>query len=190
MAVFLLKAKLGLCYVPPACTGVFDDVACPSIFAAWIEDLAARGITGGCGGDNYCPANPVRRDQMAVFLLKTKYGSSYVPPPCDGDFDDVPCPSQLRRLDRAARGGADHRRAAAATTTARSTPTPGARWRCSSLRRSLLPVTIERPKSLSLPGSRAPDSSRSFGSRDPESVGNARVRREASLLVQSRLRMR
>ena len=30
---------------------------------------------------------------MAVFLLKAKHGSGYVPPPCDGDFDDVPCPS-------------------------------------------------------------------------------------------------
>ena len=91
MAVFLLKAKLGLCYTPPPCTGVFDDVLCPSTFAAWIEDLAARGITGGCGGDNYCPTSPVRRDQMAVFLLKTKYGSSHVPPACQGVFDDVPC---------------------------------------------------------------------------------------------------
>jgi hypothetical protein len=91
MAVFLLKAKLGLCYTPPPCAGTFSDVPCTLVFAPWIEDLAARGITGGCGGGNYCPANPVRRDQMAVFLLKTKYGSSYVPPPCDGDFDDVPC---------------------------------------------------------------------------------------------------
>jgi IPT/TIG domain-containing protein/S-layer family protein len=93
MAVFLLKAKLGLCYVPPACTNVFPDVPCTSTFARWIEDLAARGITGGCGGGNYCPGSPVRRDQMAVFLLKTKYGSSYVPPPCEGDFNDVPCSS-------------------------------------------------------------------------------------------------
>ena len=93
MAVFLLKAKLGICYVPPPCAGTFADVPCPSTFAAWIEDLASRGITGGCGGSNYCPANPVRRDQMAVFLLKTKYGSGYAPPPCDGDFTDVPCPS-------------------------------------------------------------------------------------------------
>jgi hypothetical protein len=93
MAVFLLKAKLGLCYVPPPCAGTFADVPCTLVFAPWIEDLAARGITGGCGGNNYCPLNPVRRDQMAVFLLKTKYGSSYVPPPCDGDFLDVACPS-------------------------------------------------------------------------------------------------
>ncbi|MEX0879792.1 MAG: IPT/TIG domain-containing protein [Thermoanaerobaculia bacterium] len=93
MAVFLLKAKYGICYVPPQCTGIFNDVACPSTFADWIEDLANQGITGGCGGNNYCPANPVRRDQMAVFLLKAKYGSSYVPPLCNGDFLDVPCPS-------------------------------------------------------------------------------------------------
>jgi len=95
MAVFLLKGKYGLCYVPPPCTGTFGDVPCPSTFADWIEDLAAQGITGGCGTGVYCPLNPVRRDQMAVFLLKAKHGSGYVPPPCDGDFADVPCPSQF-----------------------------------------------------------------------------------------------
>lgn len=93
MAVFLLKAKFGLCYVPPPCVGTFPDVPCSSNFAPWIEDLAARGITGGCGGGNYCPQNPVRRDQMAVFLLKTKYGSAHVPPACTGVFPDVPCSS-------------------------------------------------------------------------------------------------
>jgi len=93
MAVFLLKAKHGICYVPPACNGDFADVACPSTFADWIEQMAAEGITGGCGGGNFCPANPVRRDQMAVFLLKAEHGSSYVPPPCSGDFLDVACPS-------------------------------------------------------------------------------------------------
>ena len=95
MAVFLLKGKHGLCYVPPACTpGFFDDVACPSTYAAWIEALANEGITGGCGGNNYCPTNPVRRDQMAVFLLKAKYGSTYTPPACapPGVFPDVACP--------------------------------------------------------------------------------------------------
>jgi len=93
MAVFLLKALHGVCYVPPPCTGVFPDVACPSLFADWIEALAAEGITGGCGGGNYCPGTPVRRDQMAAFLLKAAFGPTYVPPPCTGVFDDVPCPS-------------------------------------------------------------------------------------------------
>jgi IPT/TIG domain/S-layer homology domain len=93
MAVFLLKSKYGVCYVPPSCTGVFSDVPCPSGFAPWIEQLAEEGITGGCGGNLYCPTNPVRRDQMAVFLLKAEHGASYVPPPCVGDFTDVPCSS-------------------------------------------------------------------------------------------------
>ncbi len=55
MAVFLLKAEHGLCYVPPPCANAFPDVPCPSIFADWIEALAAEGITTGCGGGNFCP---------------------------------------------------------------------------------------------------------------------------------------
>ena len=93
MAVFLLKARHGLCYSPPTCTGVFPDVACPSTFADWIEALAAEGITGGCGGGNYCPTAPVRRDQMAVFLLKAEHGAGHTPPTCTGVFPDVACPS-------------------------------------------------------------------------------------------------
>ena len=93
MAVFVLKAKHGICYTPPPCTGDFPDVPCSSNFAPWIEQFAAEGITGGCGGGNYCPAATVTRQQMAVFLLKGKYGSNFTPPPCTGAFDDVPCPS-------------------------------------------------------------------------------------------------
>jgi hypothetical protein len=92
MAVFILKAKHGICYTPPPCTGDFPDVPCSSNFAPWIEQLAAEGITGGCGGGNYCPLANVRRDQMAVFMLKGKYGSNFKPPPCTGVFPDVPCP--------------------------------------------------------------------------------------------------
>ncbi len=92
MAVFLLKSEHGSSYVPPACTGIFEDVPCPGPFTDWVEQLSAEGITAGCGGDNYCPNNPVRRDQMAVFLLKTSHGSGFVPPTCTGVFEDVTCP--------------------------------------------------------------------------------------------------
>jgi len=94
MAVFLLKAKLGASYTPPPCTGdVFDDVPCiGGPFDPWIEDLAARGITGGCGANDFCPGAPVTRAQMAPFLLKTDFGASYLPPDCTGTvFADVPC---------------------------------------------------------------------------------------------------
>jgi hypothetical protein len=38
--------------------------------ASFVEALGASGITGGCGGGNFCPNNPVTRGQMAVFLSK------------------------------------------------------------------------------------------------------------------------
>ncbi|MGH9379138.1 MAG: S-layer homology domain-containing protein [Thermoanaerobaculia bacterium] len=73
MAVFLLKAFEGGAYAPPKCLGEFSDVDCPSTFADWIEELAARGITSGCVADPpaYCPASPVTRAQMAAFVSKT-----------------------------------------------------------------------------------------------------------------------
>jgi hypothetical protein len=72
MAVFLLKAEHGPSYTPPACRGIFGDVPCPGGFAVnWIERLSAEGVTGGCGGGNYCPDDPSTRGQMAVFLAKT-----------------------------------------------------------------------------------------------------------------------
>jgi uncharacterized delta-60 repeat protein len=71
MAVFLLRAKHGLGYTPPVATGVFADVPTTHWAAPWIEQLAAEGITAGCGGGNYCPGAPVTRAQMAVFLVRT-----------------------------------------------------------------------------------------------------------------------
>ena len=95
MAVFLLKMKFGAAHVPPPCTGgVFADVPCAGAPSdPWISELAALGITSGCGGNLYCPGDTVTRQQMAVFLLKTLQGSAYVPPACVEQFDDVPCSS-------------------------------------------------------------------------------------------------
>jgi hypothetical protein len=72
MAVFLLTAKHGAGFTPPPATGtVFADVPAGSFAAAWIEAIAAEGITGGCGGGNFCPGTTVTRDQMSVFLSTT-----------------------------------------------------------------------------------------------------------------------
>ena len=92
MAVFLLRGKYGDTYVPPAASGVFQDVPSNYWAAAWIEQLAADGITSGCSitPKLYCPSSSVTRDQMAVFLLGAKYGNAYVPPAASGVFQDVP----------------------------------------------------------------------------------------------------
>lgn len=71
MALFLLRAEHGASYEPPAATGtVFSDVPADHWAAAWIEQLYAEGITGGCGAGTYCPDSPVTRAQMAVFLVR------------------------------------------------------------------------------------------------------------------------
>ena len=71
MAVFLLRAEHGAGYTPAPATGtVFGDVPASDPFAPWIEQLAAEGITGGCGGGNYCPNQAVTRAQMAIFLAR------------------------------------------------------------------------------------------------------------------------
>ena len=91
MAVFLERGMRGSTYVPPPATGVvFNDVGAGDFAAAFIEQLFADGITAGCGNGNYCPAAQVTRDQMAVFLLRAKYGSGYSPPSPTGVFGDVP----------------------------------------------------------------------------------------------------
>jgi hypothetical protein len=54
---------------PPA-TPTFGDVPGSHSFYPFIEALAKSGITGGCGGGNYCPDSPLTRGQMAVFLSK------------------------------------------------------------------------------------------------------------------------
>jgi hypothetical protein len=92
MAVFLLKAEHGPFYVPPVPFGSgFEDVPPGSFAHDWIAQLHLEGITQGCDPTHYCPDAPVRRDEMAVFLLKTEHGSDYVPPACAGIFGDVEC---------------------------------------------------------------------------------------------------
>jgi CSLREA domain-containing protein len=90
MAIFLERGMHGSTYTPPAATGTyFGDVPISYWSAAWIEKLFADGITGGCGGVNYCPENVVTRAQMAIFLLRARHGSGYTPPAATGVFTDV-----------------------------------------------------------------------------------------------------
>jgi subtilisin family serine protease len=98
IAVFLLRANDGASYLPPPATGtVFTDVPASSFAAAWIEQLAARGIAAGCGGGAYCPSDSVTRAQAAVFLLRTKLGIGYTPPAAVGLFSDLPASSGFAR---------------------------------------------------------------------------------------------
>jgi hypothetical protein len=58
-------------YSPPPPVGRFNDVPVDHPAAAWIEQLATEGITRGCDANNYCPAQAVTREQLAVLLTRT-----------------------------------------------------------------------------------------------------------------------
>jgi hypothetical protein len=71
MSVFVLRT-LDPLLDPPACgTPVFSDVPASSPFCRWIEELARRGIVGGCAPGLYCPTASVSRQEMAVFITGT-----------------------------------------------------------------------------------------------------------------------
>ncbi len=89
-AVMLVKAKYGSDYVPPVVASTFADVPSTHWAASFIEKLAADGVTAGCSVGNFCPDGVVSRAQVAVMLVRYKYGSTYTPPAATGVFSDVP----------------------------------------------------------------------------------------------------
>jgi hypothetical protein len=107
MSVFVLVGKEGAGYGPPVCGApVFGDVPASSPFCRWIEELARRGVVSGCGGGNYCPTDPVTREQMSVFLLHV-LDPALSPPACGTPmFGDVPASSPFCRwIEELARRG-------------------------------------------------------------------------------------
>jgi hypothetical protein len=93
MAAFLERAKRGPQY-PFVATGTrFTDVPLTHWAAGYIEQMYADGITVGCATSplRYCPDAYVTRAQMAPFLLKGRYGSTFNPGTASGTlFTDVP----------------------------------------------------------------------------------------------------
>jgi subtilisin family serine protease len=72
MAVFLLSTWHGPGYAPPPCsTSAYTDVPSGSPFCPWIQEMANRGITAGCGGGAFCTETQNTRAQLAVFLATT-----------------------------------------------------------------------------------------------------------------------
>jgi hypothetical protein len=71
----------------------FADVTPAHPFWSFVERVYERGITAGCGGDNYCPSAPTSREQMAVFVLRAD-DPAFVPAACGTPrFSDVPAAS-------------------------------------------------------------------------------------------------
>ena len=90
-AIFLVRSVYGGDNFTASQTPYFTDVPVGSFGFNWIQKLYELGITSGCGNGNFCPDETVTRDQMAVFVVRTRLGGStafgYNPLPF---FLDVP----------------------------------------------------------------------------------------------------
>ena len=77
MAIFIVRAVYnGSDVFPYSQTPYFSDVG-PSDFGfQWIQRMYELGITSGCNSSNFCPNEPVTRAQMAIFLIRARYGSN------------------------------------------------------------------------------------------------------------------
>mgnify|MGYP006279908181 CR=1 FL=1 len=90
MAVFLLKGMNSGGYSPPAPDGShpFNDIA-GHWAEGWMEELYDVGLTSGYPDGSFRPQTQVTRAEMAVFLLRSKYGASYTPPSVEPTFNDT-----------------------------------------------------------------------------------------------------
>jgi extracellular elastinolytic metalloproteinase len=88
MAIFLARA-LGA-YNPQTPTSQrFADTP-PSHFAyVFIEEVARRGIITTCAGGNFCPDQPITREEMAIWIIRA-LGEFNPPVPASQRFNDVP----------------------------------------------------------------------------------------------------
>jgi hypothetical protein len=88
MAAFIIRS-LGDFNPDPPASQRFNDVPPDNPFYAFIEQMAVRGITQGCGGGNYCPTDLVKRQEMAAFIVRA-LGETNPPVPATQRFADVP----------------------------------------------------------------------------------------------------
>jgi len=88
MAAFIIRALGDSNPYTPAAQR-FTDVPPSNAFYKFIEQMYVRQITVGCGGTNYCPSQPVLREQMAAFIIRS-LGQLNPPTPASQRFNDVP----------------------------------------------------------------------------------------------------
>ena len=91
MAIFIIKSIFGTTPFPYPAAQMFADVPPSGFGFAEIQELSALGITTGCSSENFCPNDTVTRAQMAVFMIRARYGTATnFPYSTTPVFTDVP----------------------------------------------------------------------------------------------------
>jgi hypothetical protein len=91
MAVFVVRSVLGTDNFTFNPTSYFTDVLPSNVFFPFIQKEQELGIALSCGPDLFCPDAPVTRGQMAVLIIRARYGLATAPNfPTAQAFTDVP----------------------------------------------------------------------------------------------------
>jgi hypothetical protein len=77
MAIFIVRAIMGGDDFTYSQTPVFNDVPLGSFGFQWIQKMYELGITTGCGNGDFCPNSNVTRAQMAIFIIRMRYGAMF-----------------------------------------------------------------------------------------------------------------
>jgi hypothetical protein len=78
MAEFIVRTMLGTGVFPYNPVPYFADVPVGSFGFAYIQKLWELGVTSGCATNLFCPAETISREQMAVFVIRARYGANTV----------------------------------------------------------------------------------------------------------------
>lgn len=98
MAVFLIRAVYGNDNFPYPSQPYFVDVPASHRFFKWIQKMRQLGFTSGCAVGRYCPGSSVTREQMAVFIVRLRYGpNTQFAHPAAASFTDVPASNPFFR---------------------------------------------------------------------------------------------
>jgi subtilisin len=75
-SVFFLRIKNGSDYVPPAPSGLFDDVDVGAWYAPWVEAAYNQGLLPACNDSplKFCPEDKLNRAWAAYMMVQAKGG--------------------------------------------------------------------------------------------------------------------
>jgi hypothetical protein len=77
MAIFIVRSVMGSDSFSYGPSPYFSDVPPTHPYFKWIQKLFELGVTGGCTTGQYCPDSAVTRGQMAVFIIRARFGATY-----------------------------------------------------------------------------------------------------------------
>ena len=78
MAEFIVRTMLGTGSFPYNPVPYFTDAPVGSFGFEYIQKLSELGVTNGCAVNLFCPTATVSRQEMAVFVIRARYGASTV----------------------------------------------------------------------------------------------------------------